>query len=153
MSQVFFEELTIPEPNVNLAVGSASHGKQTGQKLIGLPVSRSLIGCWGDTNSTLAGALAAVKRHVPVVHVEVGLRSAGSPILNRRLASPEKIRVLGSFVDTVVFAARLINIKNPFLFLESIPLIIKQLDTSVAFFLEEAINRRIDELILGYCLM
>ncbi len=80
MSRVFFEELEIPAPAVNLGVGSASHGAQTGAMLAG--IERLLIErrpdrvlVYGDTNSTLAGALAAAKLHIPVAHIEAGLRS------------------------------------------------------------------------------
>ncbi|MBO4403217.1 MAG: UDP-N-acetylglucosamine 2-epimerase (non-hydrolyzing) [Bacteroidales bacterium] len=80
MSQVFFDELGIPQPDYNLHVGSGSHGEQTAKMMEGIEkVLQSehfyALVVYGDTNSTLAGAVAACKLHVPVVHIEAGLRS------------------------------------------------------------------------------
>ncbi len=80
MSDIFFREMEIPEPDVNLGIGSGSHGAMTGAMLASIETfilerKPDIVLVYGDTNSTLAGALAAAKLHVPVAHVEAGLRS------------------------------------------------------------------------------
>ena len=111
MSDVFFDELAIPSPNINMAVGSSSHGQQTAEMLTGLEtiineVSPSTVIVYGDTNSTLAATLAAVKLHTPVVHVEAGLRS-----FNRVM--PEEVnRVLTDHASDLLLAPTEIAMKN-----------------------------------------
>jgi UDP-N-acetylglucosamine 2-epimerase (non-hydrolysing) len=103
MSGAFFEDLQIPDPDVSLGVGSASHGAQTGAMLAAIePVLEDQSPDWvlvyGDTNSTLAGALAAVKIHLPVAHLEAGLRS-----FNRRMPE-EHNRVLTDHAADLLLA-------------------------------------------------
>lgn len=106
MSQVFFDELDIPPPQVNLEVGSGRHGAQTGQMLekieaclLDMPQLPRFLMVYGDTNSTLAGALAAAKLHVPVIHVEAGLRS-----FNRRM--PEEInRITTDHLSDILYCS------------------------------------------------
>ncbi|MES2131062.1 MAG: UDP-N-acetylglucosamine 2-epimerase (non-hydrolyzing) [Bacteroidota bacterium] len=103
MSQVFFNELGIPAPHYNLNVGSGSHGKQTATMISGieeilLTEKPNAIVLYGDTNSTLAGAIAASKIHVPVIHIEAGLRSFNK-------AMPEEInRIMCDHVSTLLFS-------------------------------------------------
>lgn len=111
MSQVFFEELDIPNPNINLNIGSASHGKQTALMLQGieevlLAEKPDYIVLYGDTNSTLAGAVAASKIHIPVVHIEAGLRS-----FNKSM--PEELnRIMCDHASTLLFVPTLSGIEN-----------------------------------------
>ena len=111
MSQIFFEELGIPAPHINLNIGSAPHGEQTAQMLKGienalLAEKPDYIVLYGDTNSTLAGAIAASKIHIPVVHIEAGLRS-----FNKSM--PEEInRIMCDHASTLLFVPTRTGIKN-----------------------------------------
>ncbi|MFK5920715.1 MAG: UDP-N-acetylglucosamine 2-epimerase (non-hydrolyzing) [Verrucomicrobiota bacterium] len=111
MSDVFFTELGIPEPDVNLSVGSGTHGETTGEMMAGIEKvctegkpERMLV--YGDTNSTLAGALVAAKLHIPVIHIEAGLRS-----FDKRM--PEEVnRVLTDHVSDLLFCPTEVAVGN-----------------------------------------
>ncbi len=111
MSQVFFDELGIPQPDYNLGVGSASHGVQTAKMIEGiqeilLKEKPDYLVLYGDTNSTLAGAIAASKIHVPIVHIEAGLRS-----FNKSM--PEEInRICCDHCSTLLFSPTATGFKN-----------------------------------------
>ncbi|MBA2611447.1 MAG: UDP-N-acetylglucosamine 2-epimerase (non-hydrolyzing) [Bacteroidetes bacterium] len=103
MSQVFFDELGIPAPDHNLNVGSVGHGSQTAAMITGIEKilieeKPNGIVLYGDTNSTLAGALAAIKIHVPIIHIEAGLRSYNK-------AMPEEVnRIMCDHVSSFLFS-------------------------------------------------
>ena len=111
MSDVFFEEMHIPKPKYNLALGGGTHGRMTGRMLEGieeilLEEKPQWVLVFGDTNSTLAGALAATKLHIRVAHVEAGLRSYN-------MAMPEEInRILTDRISTVLFCPSQRSVDN-----------------------------------------
>jgi len=111
MSNVFFDEMGIPYPNYNLAVGSGSHGAQTAKMLEGLEEiflseKPDAVLVYGDTNSTIAGALAASKIHIPLIHVEAGLRS-----FNKSM--PEEInRISCDHMSTMLFSPTNTGLEN-----------------------------------------
>ena len=111
MSQIFFDELNIPKPDFNLGVGSGSHAEQTAEMIKGIEVildetKPNYIVLYGDTNSTLAGAIAASKIHIPIVHIEAGLRS-----FNKSM--PEEInRIMCDHASTLLFTPTITGLNN-----------------------------------------
>jgi UDP-GlcNAc3NAcA epimerase len=113
MSDIFFDELDIPKPDYNLSIGSGTHGQNTGRMIeaierVLIDLSPALVLVYGDTNTTLAAAVAASKLHIPIAHVEAGLRS-----FNRRM--PEEInRVLTDHVSSLLFTPSNVAVTNLF---------------------------------------
>ena len=111
MSDVFIKELSIPEPDFNLNIGSGSHGQQTADMLTGIEAvleseKPDALVVYGDTNSTLAGAIAASKLHVPLIHIEAGLRSFNK-------AMPEEVnRIMSDHVSTFLFSPTKTGVQN-----------------------------------------
>jgi UDP-N-acetylglucosamine 2-epimerase len=111
LSDIFFKELNIPFPDYNLEVGSGSHAEQTSKAMTGIEAilikeKPDIVLVYGDTNSTLAGALAAVKIHIPIAHVEAGIRMFDKTI-------PEEInRVLTDHVSSLLFAPTKTAVRN-----------------------------------------
>ena len=111
MSDIFFEELNIPKPHYHLGVGGGTHGQNTGRMIerieeVLIKEKPAFVLVYGDTDSTLAGAIAAVKLHLPVAHVEAGLRS-----FNRKM--PEEInRILTDHTSEILFTPTHTAVKN-----------------------------------------
>jgi UDP-GlcNAc3NAcA epimerase len=111
MSQVFIDELNIPAPNYNFGIGSSTHGAQTGQMIrdieeVLFQEYPDYVIIYGDTNSTLAGAIAASKMNIPVLHIEAGLRSYNKSM-------PEEInRIMADHVSTILFTPTQTGLDN-----------------------------------------
>ena len=111
MSGVFFDEMKIPKPNYSLGIGGISHGSMTGQMIekiekILLEEKPDWVMVYGDTNSTLAGAIAASKLHIKIAHIEAGLRSYN-------MQMPEEInRILTDRISNILFCPTDVAVKN-----------------------------------------
>lgn len=111
MSDVFFEELEIPAPKYNLGISGGTHGKMTGAMLgaiedVLLREKPDLVLVYGDTNSTMAGALAAVKQRIPIAHIEAGVRTG-------TLSSPEEVnRIVTDHISQLLFTPTKIEKEN-----------------------------------------
>jgi UDP-GlcNAc3NAcA epimerase len=111
MSDIFFKQMGIPYPNYNLSIGGGTHGQMTGRQIeeiekILILEKPHLVIVYGDTNSTLAGALAAVKLQIKIAHIEAGLRS-----FNRKM--PEEInRIITDHISTILFAPTTSSFEN-----------------------------------------
>ncbi|MFI3296899.1 MAG: UDP-N-acetylglucosamine 2-epimerase (non-hydrolyzing) [bacterium] len=111
MSAVFFDELNIPQPDYNLNVGSGAHGAQTARMIEGIENVLTAekfdgIVLYGDTNSTLAGAVATAKLHIPIFHIEAGLRSFN-------MSMPEEVnRIACDHLSSILFAPTQVAIDN-----------------------------------------
>ena len=111
MSDIFFRQLKIPEPDYNLRIGSGTHAFQTGNMLIAIEKvliqeKPDLVLIYGDTNSTISGSLSAIKLHIPIGHVESGLRNFDKTI-------PEEVnRIVSNNIATLHFAPTITAVKN-----------------------------------------
>lgn len=111
MSQIFFDEMGIPKPKYNLNINNASHGTMTANMMVGIEQiladeKPDYVLVYGDTNSTLAGALVAVKMNIPVIHVEAGLRSGN-------MQMPEEVnRILTDRISSLLFCTSQHGVKN-----------------------------------------
>lgn len=111
LSQIFFDELNIPKPAVNLGVGSGTHAEITAKALVGverelLQLKPELVIVYGDTDTTLAAALAASKLHIPLVHVEGGVRT------HSRTNPEEQNRIVTDHLSSVIFCPDMIAVEN-----------------------------------------